>query len=163
MKRLIIVACIASWVFSGVALAQPLPETTGGSDATTPVKSVAAPAWNNPEPSPPAPAAPQSAAAPVSPGSPGEMPASPAARAHEMHLMESQAAAESVHRAAVARAEQRTRRLESQRWFGISNKRPMASVDPYDGDYAAYWSSNYPFYPLRWVGSAEPWGFVEAQ
>ncbi len=68
-----------------------------------------------------------------------------------------------MHRAAIARAEQRTRRLESQRWFGISNKRPMASIDPYDGDYSAYWASNFPFYPMRWVASGEPWGFVEAQ
>lgn len=85
------------------------------------------------------------------------------ARAHEMHLMQAQAQAESIRRAAVARAEQRTRRLESQRWFGVSNKRPNASVDPFDGDYAPFWASNYPFYPLRWVGSGEPWGFVEAQ
>ncbi len=84
-------------------------------------------------------------------------------RLHELHLLQSQAAEESVHRAAIARADQRTRRLESQRWFGISNKRPAASVDPFDGDYAAYWASNYPYYPLRWVGSGEPWGFVETQ
>ena len=83
------------------------------------------------------------------------------ARAHEQYLLQSQAQAESVHRAAVARAEQRTRRLESQRWFGVSNSRPTASVDPVDGDYSAGWSSNYPFYPLRWVGSGEPWGFTE--
>jgi hypothetical protein len=55
------------------------------------------------------------------------------------------------------------RRLESQRWFGVDNTRPACATDPYDGDYSAYWASNYPFYPLRWVGSSEPWGFVEAQ
>ena len=97
------------------------------------------------------------------PSSPGDVQASPAARAHELHLMQAQAQADSVYRAAAARAEQRTRRLESQRWFGISNKRPAASVDPYDGDYSAYWASNYPFYPLRWVASGSPWGFVEEQ
>ena len=85
------------------------------------------------------------------------------ARAHEQYLLQSQAQAESVHRAAVARAEQRTRRLESQRWFGISNSRPTASVDPYDGDYSPGWVSNYPFFPFRWVGSGEPWGVVEGQ
>jgi hypothetical protein len=83
------------------------------------------------------------------------------ARAHEQYLLQSQAQAESIRRAAMARAEQRTRRLESQRWFGISNARPMVSVDPYDGDYSAGWVSNYPFYPLRWVGSGDSWGFVE--
>ncbi len=85
------------------------------------------------------------------------------ARAHEQYLLLSQAQAESVHRAAVARAEQRTRRLESQRWFGICNARPMASVDPYNGDYSPGWVSNYPFYPFRWVGGGGPWGFVEGQ
>jgi hypothetical protein len=63
----------------------------------------------------------------------------------------------------MARFEQRTRRLESQRWFGISNTRPTASVDPYDGDYSPGWVSNYLFYPYRWVGGGEPWGFAEGQ
>jgi hypothetical protein len=85
------------------------------------------------------------------------------ARAHEQHLLQSQAQDESVHRAAVARAEQRTRRLESQRWFGISNTRPVAGVDAVDGDYSPGWASNYPFYPYRWIGSGNSWGFVEGQ
>ena len=88
-----------------------------------PVKSVAAPPRRSaeilPPPSPMTPAA-----------SPGDAQMSREARAHEQYLLQSQAQAESVHRAAVARAEQRTRRLESQRWFGISNSRPTASVDP---------------------------------
>ena len=84
-------------------------------------------------------------------------------RAHEQYLLQSQAQAESIRRAATARAEQRTRRLESQRWFGISNSRPTASVDPYNGDYSPGWVSNYPFFPFRWVGVGEPWGFVEGQ
>jgi hypothetical protein len=160
MKRLIIMACVGLWSLAGVALAQPLSGTTGRADAPPPVKSVAPTAWNTAEPVPPTPAAPQTA---PPAGSPGELQASAETRAHELHLMQAEAAAESVHRAAIARAEQRTRRLESQRWFGISNKRPSASVDPYDGDYSAYWASNYPFYPLRWVASGEPWGFVEVQ
>jgi hypothetical protein len=160
MKRLIIVAYIGSWSLAGVALAQPLSGTTGRGDAPSTVKSVATPAWNSTELVPPPPVALPSM---PSTGSPGETQASAETRAHEYHLMQSQAAAESVHRAAIARADQRTRRLESQRWFGVSNKRPTASVDPYDGDYSANWASNYPFYPLRWVGSGEPWGFVESQ
>jgi hypothetical protein len=152
MKRLIVMACISSWSLAGVALAQPLSGTTGRSDAPSPVKSVAPRPWNNSEPVSP----------PVA-GSPGETQASPESRAHQQYLMQSEAAAESVHRAAIARADQRTRRLESQRWFGVSNKRPMCSTDPYDGDYSAYWASNYPFFPLRWVGTSEPWGFVEVQ
>ena len=41
--------------------------------------------------------------------------------------------------------------------------RPTASVDPVDGDYSPGWVSNYPVYPFRWVGSGEPWGFVNGQ
>ena len=52
------------------------------------------------------------------------------ARAHEQYLLQSQAQEESVRRAAVARAEQRTRRLESQRWFGISNSRRQRARIP---------------------------------
>ena len=173
MKRLIVVACIGFACIdlaslTGLALAKPLAGTTGRGDALPPadvplpVRSVAVPAWNTADPAPPPPLPVASQAAPPT-GSPGETQASAETRAHEYHLMQSQVAAESVHRAAVARAEQRTRRIESQRWFGVSNKRPTASVDPYDGDYSAYWASNYPFYPLRWVGSGEPWGFVETQ
>jgi hypothetical protein len=165
MKRYIIVAfigaaCIDLGSLAGVAMAQPLGGTSGRADATPPVKSVAPPAWNNGELVPPALVASQTTR---TAGSPGETQASAETRAHELHLMQVEAAAESVHRAAMARADQRTRRLESQRWFGISNKRPTASVDPYDGDYSAFWASNYPFYPLRWVASGEPWGFVEVQ
>jgi hypothetical protein len=85
------------------------------------------------------------------------------ARAHEQYLLHLQAQEEAVHQAAVARAEQRTRRLESQRWFGISNVRPTCSPDPYNGDYSPGWVSNDLFYPYRWVGSGEPWAFVEGQ
>jgi hypothetical protein len=171
MKRLILLTCISSWVFGGIAAAQPIPVSTGGSAALSPVKSVAPASWNTPEPTPPAPPTPvppvpapsKAAPAPDLHGSPGELYVSPPSRAHELHLMQTQAAAESVHRAAVARAEQRTHRLESQRWFGISTKRPMASADPCNGDYSAYWSGNYPFYPMRWVGSGQPWGFAEIE
>jgi hypothetical protein len=117
------------------------------------VRSVAPPAKSSVETPPPAP----------QPYSPGEAMMSSAARAHEQHLLQSQAAAESIKRAAVARAEQRTRRLESQRWYGISNSRPTAGVDLIDGDYSAHWVSNYPFYPYRWIGGAESWGYVESQ
>jgi hypothetical protein len=175
MKRLVSVACMGTFALTAIALAQS-PADSGR--ATQPARSVAAPDLGNPEAILPIPAAPQAAPAPVpsvpytvtpqatSPygtATPGEYQISPETRAHEMRILESQAQAESVIRAAKARAEQRTRRLESQRWFGVSNKRPSASVDPFDGDYAAYWASNYPFYPLRWVGSGEPWGLVEAQ
>ncbi len=169
MKRLIVVACISSWSLAGVALAQPLSGTTGQDDSPRPVKSVAPSAWNASDPAlpPPLPVAPapsvSSVPQPTPVGSPGETQASPETRAHEYHLMQAQAAEESVHRAAVARADQRHTALGIATLVRHFKQAPSASVDPYDGDYAAYWASNYPYYPLRWVGSGEPWGFVETQ
>ncbi len=149
---------ICTWWISmaGVAAAQPLPGATAADGVRSPkVETVAAPAASGVGILP--------SATPAAPASPGEYLTTREARAHEQYLLQSQAQAESVHQAAVARAQQRTRRLESQRWFGISNLRPMASVDPYDGDYSPGWVSNYPFFPYRWVGSGEPWGFVEGE
>jgi hypothetical protein len=144
MKRFAITFCTCWLGLAGIAAAQA-PQ----------VKSVAAPAPTRYETAPPAPQ-------PASP--PYESPLTPEARAHEQHLLQVQAAAESVHRAAVARFEQRTRRLESQRWYGISNTRPTAAADPYDGDYSPGWVSNYPFAPYRWVaGGNGSWGFVDGQ
>jgi hypothetical protein len=173
MKRLIVLTCISPFAWTAIAMAQPWANASDNTNAL-PVASVAASPSSRPEYLPPTPVAPQTAPAPTVPysvasasptssGSPGESATTPEARAREMRLMQAQAQEESIHRAAVARAEQRTRRLESQRWFGMSNKRPNAGVDPVDGDYAPFWASNYPFYPMRWVGSGEPWGFVEAQ
>ena len=50
------------------------------------------------------------------------------------------------------RAEQRQLRLQSMKWFGLSNSRPRASSDPYHGDYSPGWVSNAGYYPWRWSG-----------
>ena len=157
MTRFTVAVC-TWWIgMAGLVAAQSPAVISGAAEWQSPVRTVAADSRNvDILPSAPPVAAP-------APASPGEAQMTREARAHEQHLLQSQAQAESVHRAAMARAEQRARRLESQRWFGISNTRPMASVDPYDGDYAPGWVSNYPFYPFRWVGSGEPWGFTEGQ
>jgi hypothetical protein len=84
-------------------------------------------------------------------------------RAHDLHLMQEMATAEAIHQAARDRAAQRTRRLESQRWFGVSNTRPSCNVDPFDGDYSPFWASNYPYNPMRWLGGGEPWGYAQGQ
>ena len=97
---------------------------------------------------------PAKTAPPVLSPSPGE---TPEARAHEEYLLRMQAAEESVIRAAKARADQRTRRLESRRWFGISNQRPSVSTDLLNSDYAPHWVGNDPSMPNRWVGAGQPW------
>ncbi len=62
MKRLT-AATLFSWLaLTGIGMAQPLPEASGKSDVLAPVKSVAAPAWNEAEPVPPPPVAPRSGA-----------------------------------------------------------------------------------------------------
>lgn len=60
-----------------------------------------------------------------------------------------------VRQKAELRAEQRTRRIESMRWFGFSNSRPTASGDPFNGDYAPHWTSNSNYYPMRWSGVSQ--------
>jgi hypothetical protein len=52
------------------------------------------------------------------------------------------------------RAAQRIRRLESMKWFGMSNSRPVANPDPFNGDYAPRWTANPGYYPSRWNGVA---------
>jgi len=159
MTRFTIAMCLGCFGLAGIVAAQA--PISGGDGKSPPVKSVAAPLSRGAEtvPLPPLPAASSSPLLPAA--SPGEAHMSREARAHELHLLQAQAQAESIHRAAVARAEERTRRLESQRWYGISNTRPTANIDPYDGDYSAMWTSNYPYYPFRWVGSGAPWGYSE--
>jgi hypothetical protein len=51
-------------------------------------------------------------------------------------------------------SEQRMHRIESMRWFGFSNGRPQASLDPYHGDYSPRWVSTPSYYPSRWSGMA---------
>ena len=56
-----------------------------------------------------------------------------------------------------ARAQERIRRIETMRWFGLSNQRPQVSVDAIHSDYAPRWTSNNTFYPNRWVGVGDPY------
>lgn len=118
-------------------------------------------------PSPKVPAAPKPAenvvraenkAKPAAPSpyperSPGESQMTIESRYYELAMARQAQQDEAVHQAAIARAEQRTRRLESRRWFGLSNARPQVSSDPLNGDYAPGWVSNCPWYPMRWIGA----------
>ena len=57
-----------------------------------------------------------------------------------------------VRAKAELRNDQRQRRIESLKWFGLSNSRPRASGDPFHGDYSPGWVSNPGYYPSRWNG-----------
>jgi hypothetical protein len=61
-----------------------------------------------------------------------------------------------VRKNAELAADQRMRRLAAMRWFGLSNQRPRASVDPQHGDYSPGWTSNNDWYPDRWGGTGRP-------
>jgi hypothetical protein len=58
------------------------------------------------------------------------------------------------------RTDQRQRRLESMRWFGLSNSRPRACSDPFHSDYSPGWTSNPGYYPWRWNGVAQSGSYL---
>jgi hypothetical protein len=54
------------------------------------------------------------------------------------------------------KSQQRERRLESMKWYGLSNSRPRAAGDPWHSDYSPQWVSSPGFYPSRWNGVSQP-------
>lgn len=84
--------------------------------------------------------------------SPGEVQATPEMWFYEQERKDSLDPDLAVRRAAEFRADQRMRRMEARKWFGLSNARPTAGVDMIHGDYSPGWSSN-SYYPFRWVGN----------
>jgi len=89
--------------------------------------------------------------------SPGEVQATPEMWFYEQAMQEYLYPALAVRREAEFRAQERHRRIESMRWYGMSNARPRAAVDPIDGDYSPHWTSNNTFFPNRRVGAGVPW------
>ena len=62
---------------------------------------------------------------------------------------------EAVRRKAELRSAQRQRRLEAQRWFGVSNLRPLANPIPVFGSYSPAWTGH-PSEPYSWIGYGQP-------
>jgi hypothetical protein len=58
---------------------------------------------------------------------------------------------EALRRKAEARSQQRQNRLAAQRWFGISNLRPMANPVPYYATYSPTWVGS-SWNPYAWSG-----------
>ncbi len=55
-----------------------------------------------------------------------------------------------IRRRAELKAQQRAQRLASQKWYGISNSRPIVSCTPgCGGSFSPYWGSN-TYDPYRW-------------
>ncbi|MBN1394017.1 MAG: hypothetical protein JW959_03215 [Pirellulales bacterium] len=84
--------------------------------------------------------------------SPGELKATPEMWFYDQAMRQYNNPKAMVRLKAEFHAWQRMRRLASMRWFGLSNSRPMASADPYCGDYAPRWTANPGYFPDRWNG-----------
>lgn len=87
----------------------------------------------------------------------GDVSATPEMWFYEQQLRRHDDPAQAVRRNAEARGLQRQSRLAALKWFGYSNTRPRAAVDPYNGDAAPVWSSNNPCFPYRWSGVGPTW------
>ncbi len=86
---------------------------------------------------------------------PGELKATPEMWFYDQAARQYRDPKMAVRAKAEFRNDQRMRRIESMKWFGMSNSRPQANTDPYHGDYSPRWVSNPGYYPWRWNGVAQ--------
>jgi len=114
-------------------------------------------------------AAPVYAEKPVAPSyglgtavSPGELKATPEMWFYDQAMRQYADPKMAVRAKAELRESQRQHRIESRKWFGLSNSRPTVGSDPFHGDYAPHWVSNSGYYPLRWNGVGQTWKFLPA-
>jgi hypothetical protein len=84
--------------------------------------------------------------------SPGELKATPEMWFYDQAMRQYKDPKAVVRANAEVRNEQRMQRIESLKWFGLSNSRPRVSADPIHGDYSPSWVSNPGYYPSRWNG-----------
>ncbi len=85
--------------------------------------------------------------------SPGEVTATPEMWFYEQSLRQYNDPKTAVRQKAEFKTAERLRRMAALRWFGFSNSRPMAGVDPIHGDYGPYWTSGNVYQPFRWAGA----------
>ena len=86
--------------------------------------------------------------------SPGDLKATPEMWFYDQAMRQYKDPKMAIRAKAEYRAAQRMRRIESMKWFGLSNSRPRASSDPFNGDYSPMWTANPGYYPSRWNGVA---------
>lgn len=84
--------------------------------------------------------------------SPGEVSATPEMWFYQQELRRYENPKTAVRRNAEFEAAQRRRRIAARRWFGFSNARPTAGIDPVHGDYSPSWTSGKRYHPFRWSG-----------
>jgi len=92
--------------------------------------------------------------------SPGELTPTPEMWFYEEELRRYEDPKLAVRRKAEVRAATRMHRLTAMKWFGMSNQRPKAGVDPQHSDYAPFWTGNNRQYPFRWMGRGRGAGSV---
>ena len=95
--------------------------------------------------------------------SPGELKATPEMWFYDQAVRQHQDPKATVRANAEFRNDQRMRRIESMKWFGLSNSRPRASADPVHYDYSPGWASNNGYYPSRWNAAGQPWIYATRQ
>lgn len=88
--------------------------------------------------------------------SPGELKATPSMWFYDQAMRQYKDPKMAVRANAEAHAQMRLQRIESMRWFGLSNIRPRASSDPYHNDYSPGWVATPGYYPSRWNGVGQP-------
>ncbi len=140
MKRLTIVLSFVSFLSATTALAQVAP-TVPRSKPVTPRKTAAVP--------PPRPAEP-----PVSPGEMTTM--TPEMWFYQQAMRRYDDPKNYVRQKAEYHTAQRLQRMAALKWYGFSNSRPTAVIDPIDSPFSPGWVSN-SYYPNRWVAAGYPW------
>jgi hypothetical protein len=110
------------------------------------------------------PAKPSSGPSP-SPGlhvSAGELAATPEMWFYEQALRQYNDPKWVIRQKAEYRASERLRRIEAMKWYGFSNGRPTAGIDPIHGDYGPSWTSGNVYQPFRWSGGGAPTVIIAA-
>lgn len=82
----------------------------------------------------------------------GELKPTPEMWFYEQELRRYQDPRTLVRRKAEYRAAQRHLRIESRKWYGLSNARPDASPDPLYGTFSPRWNSGNVYDPFAWSG-----------
>ncbi|MGI6418415.1 MAG: hypothetical protein ACOX1P_22405 [Thermoguttaceae bacterium] len=85
---------------------------------------------------------------------PGEVTATPEMWFYQQQVSRHDDPKVAVRRKAEFRSAQRDARLASQRWYGLSNSRPVVSTDPIHGEYSAAWTSGNLYHPYRWTAAS---------
>ncbi len=90
----------------------------------------------------------------------GELKATPEMWFYEQALRQYKDPKMMVRANAQYRSEQRLRRLEAMKWFGLSNSRPRVCSDPFHNDYSPHWVANPGYYPSRWNGVGQAGAYL---